>query len=43
MQHAAESYLVRLFEDAQLCANHSKRKTICVRDLQLAKKISGES
>jgi histone H3/H4 len=42
MQHAAETYLVELFEDAQLCACHAKRITIMRRDIQLARRIIGE-
>ena len=42
LQEAAEAYLVRLFEDANLCAIHGKRVTIMVRDIQLARRIRGE-
>ena len=42
LQEAAEAYLVRLFEDAQLCAIHAHRITIMPRDMQLAKRIRGE-
>ncbi len=31
LQEAAESYLVHLFEDANLCAIHARRVTIMVR------------
>lgn len=41
MQEAAESYLVGLFEDANLCAIHAKRVTIQVKDIQLARRIRG--
>ena len=41
IQEAAESYLVRLFEDANLCAIHAKRVTIMRRDIQLARRIRG--
>jgi len=42
LQEAAESYLVGLFEDTNLCAIHAKRVTIMSRDLQLARRIRGE-
>ena len=43
LQEAAEDYLVRLFEDANLCAIHSRRVTIMVRDIQLTRRIRGLS
>ena len=42
LQEAAESYLVHLFEDSNLCAIHAKRVTIMVKDIQLARRIRGE-
>ena len=42
LQEAAESYLVSLFEDANLCAIHDKRVTIMPKDIQLARRIRGE-
>lgn len=42
LQEAAESYLVTLFEDTNLCAIHAKRVTIFPRDMQLARRIRGE-
>jgi histone H3 len=36
LQEASEAYLVGLFEDAQLCAIHSKRITLKDSDLKLA-------
>jgi len=41
LQEAAESFLVGLFEDTNLCAIHAKRVTIMQRDLQLARRIRG--
>lgn len=41
LQEAAESYLVGIFEDANLCAIHAKRVTIMVKDIQLARRIKG--
>lgn len=41
MQEAAEAHLVRLFEDANLCAIHAKRVTIMVKDIQLARRLRG--
>ena len=42
LQEAAESYLVRLFEDTNLCAIHAKRVTIMSKDIFLARRIRGE-
>jgi len=42
IHEAAESYLVQLFEDVQLCAQHAKRVTIQPRDIQLARRLRGE-
>ena len=42
LQEAAEAYLMRLFEDANLCAIHAKRVTIMPKDIQLARRIRGE-
>jgi histone H3-like centromeric protein A len=41
LQEAAESFLVHLFEDSNLCTIHAKRVTIMPRDLYLARKIRG--
>ena len=42
LQEAAESYIVGLFEDGNLCAIHAKRVTIMPRDMQLARRLRGE-
>jgi histone H3 len=42
LQDAAEAYLIRLFEDSNLCAIHSKRVTIMPKDVQLVLRIRGE-
>ena len=42
LQEAAEAYLVRLFDDANLCAIHAHRVTIMPKDLFLARRIRGE-
>ena len=42
LQEAAESYLVKLFEDTNVCAIHAKRVTIMPKDMQLARRIRGE-
>ena len=42
LQEAAESYLIGLFEDTNLCAIHAKRVTIMPKDMQLARRIRGE-
>eukprot|EP01041_Mallomonas_annulata_P003209 gene3209-6340_t len=41
VQEAAESYLVGLFENANLCALHAKRVTLHARDIALARRIGG--
>lgn len=43
LQEASEAYLTALFEDANLCAIHAKRVTIFPKDLQLARRIRGET
>ena len=42
LQEAAEVYLVRLMDDANLCALHSRRITLMPKDIQLARRIRGE-
>ena len=42
LQEAAKAYLVRLFEDTNLCAIHAKWVTIMPEDIQLARCIRGE-
>ena len=42
LQNAAEAYLVRLFDDANLCAIHARRVTIMPKDILLARRIWGE-
>ncbi len=42
LQEAAESYLVGLFEDTNLCTIHARRVTIMPKDMQLSRKIRGE-
>lgn len=41
LQEAAEDFLVRLFEDTNMCAIHAKRVTIQPKDLALARRIRG--
>ncbi|ODM90096.1 histone H3.3 type 2 [Orchesella cincta] len=36
LQHASETYVIGLFEDANLCAVHAHRVSIMPKDLQLA-------
>ena len=43
LQEASEAYLVSLFEDTNLCAIHAKRVTIMRKDMQLARRIRGET
>jgi histone H3 len=42
LQEASEDYLVRLYEDVNLCAIHAKRVGIQPKDIQLARRIRGE-
>ena len=42
LQEVMEAYLVRLFDDANLCAIHARRVTILPKDIQLARRIRGE-
>ena len=42
LQEATEAYLVRLFDNANLCAIHARRVTIMPKDLFLARRIQGE-
>ncbi len=42
LQEAAETYLVSLFEDTNLCAIHAKRVTITPKDMQLARRIRND-
>ena len=43
LQEAAEAYLVGLFEDTNLAALHAKRVTIMPQDMQLARRVRGET
>lgn len=43
LQEATEAYLVGIFEDANLCCIHAKRVTIKKQDMELARRIRGES
>ena len=43
LQEASEAYIVRLFEDTNLCCIHAKRVTIYARDMQLARRIRGDN
>ena len=42
LQEAGKAYLVRLFEDTNLCAIHTKRVMIMPKDIQLVRRIRGE-
>ena len=42
LQEAAKAYLVRLFEDMNLCAIHAKWVMIMPKDIQLVRRIRGE-
>ena len=43
IQEATEAYLVSMFEDTNLCCIHAKRVTIFPKDIQLARRIRGDS
>jgi histone H3/H4 len=43
LHEAAETYVVELFEDAALCAEHGKRHTLYPEDMQLAQLVRGAS
>lgn len=42
LQEAAEAFLIKLFEDTNLCAIHAKRVTIMQKDIQLARRIRAD-
>ncbi len=39
LQEAAEAYLVRVFEDSNLCTIHAKRVTVMPKDFALAQRL----
>lgn len=43
VHEAAEAFMVNNFEDTNLCAIHAKRVTIQVRDMQLARRLRGDT
>ena len=43
LQEVAEAYVVNIFEDANLCAVHTKRVTLMPKDIQLACRIWGDT
>ena len=43
LQEASEDYLVRLFEDTNICAIHARRVTILPKDIHLARRLRGET
>ena len=43
LQEASEDYLVRLFEDTNICAIHARRVTILPKDIKLARRLRGET
>ncbi|XP_047324190.1 histone H3-like centromeric protein HTR12 [Impatiens glandulifera] len=42
IQEASEDYLIRLFEEAMLCAIHGKRVTLMKKDWELARRLGGK-
>ena len=43
LQEASEDYLVKLLEDTNICAIHARRVTILPKDMQLARRLRGET
>ena len=43
LQEASEDYLVQLFEDSLLACLHAKRVTLQVKDMQLARRLRGDT
>ncbi len=41
LQEASEAFLVKMFEDTNLCAIHGNRVTIMPKDIKLAQRIRG--
>ena len=42
LAEASEAFLVKMFEEADLCAKHGKRKEITPKDIKLARRLRGE-
>ena len=43
LQFVAESYFVKIFEDANLLARHAKRITVYDSDIKLVQRIRGDN
>ena len=43
LQEAVEAFLVRLFEDSNLCATHAKIVTLMPKEIQLDIRLRGET
>ena len=43
IQEATEDHIVRVFQDANLCALHAKRVTVLPKDVTLARRIRGDT
>jgi len=41
LQEAAEAFLIERFNDAQVCAIHTKRITVMIEDMELACYMKG--
>ena len=39
LEEGAETYLIGMLEDAQLCAIHAKRKTVIPKDITLVRHL----
>ena len=43
LHEALEAYMISLFDETNLCAIHARRVTITQKDMQLARRICGET
>lgn len=43
LQAESENYIISLIEDAYLCTLHSKRVTLMIKDIRLARRIRGQN
>ena len=43
LQESLEAYIVGIMEDAQLCAIHANRVTVMKKDMDLSRRIRGDS
>ena len=43
LQESTEAYVVGIMEDSQLCAIHANRVTVMKKDMDLSRRIRGDS